>query len=300
MTKALPPRAVVVIRPTEYEELLHRHGTRAMAGFFLASRGRSVDEVEATHQIIHAAVHSVLGAIPLAWRRALVGRADLDRFLFQPEDVVVTVGQDGLVANVAKYLTGQIVVGINPSSKLFDGVLARHAAKRAADLMKAAVTGGGTVEERTMVEARTPDGQRLVGLNEIFVGHRSHQSARYSLRYGEARERHSSSGVVVATGTGATSWARSIHLSRHAAIALPRPTATDLVFFVREAFPSVATGTTLVEGTVAPGEVLALASEMNDGGVAFGDGIEDDHLDFPFGQKLEIGAAKDRLRLLAA
>lgn len=230
MTSSLPPRAVVVTRPTEYEELLHRHGTRAMAGFFLASRDRNLDEIEATHQIIHAAVHSVLGSIPLPWRRALVGRSDLDRFLFQPEDIIVTVGQDGLVANVAKYLTGQIVIGINPSPKLFDGVLARHSAKHAAELMKAAAAGAGGIEERTMVEATTPDGQRLVGLNEIFVGHRSHQSARYSLRFGEACERHSSSGVVVATGTGATSWARSIQLSRHAEVALPATTATDLVF----------------------------------------------------------------------
>jgi len=59
----------------------------------------------------------VLGAIPSDWRRARVDRADLDRFLFEPEDVVVAVGQDGLVANVAKYLTGQPVIGCNPDPK---------------------------------------------------------------------------------------------------------------------------------------------------------------------------------------
>ena len=41
-------------------------------------------------------------------------RGDLDRFLFEPDDLVVIVGQDGLVANVSKYLDGQPVVGINP------------------------------------------------------------------------------------------------------------------------------------------------------------------------------------------
>ena len=37
----------------------------------------------------------------------------LARFLFEPGDVVIVVGQDGLVANVAKYLDGQPVIGIN-------------------------------------------------------------------------------------------------------------------------------------------------------------------------------------------
>lgn len=298
MSATLPPRAVVVTRPTEYEEILGRHGTRAMAAFFLKSRGRSIDEVEATHRSIRGAVEVVLAAIPLTWRRALVVRADLDRFLFGPDDVVVTVGQDGLVANVAKYLAGQVVIGVNPSKALFDGVLARHEPEHATDLMLAASRGRGRVEERALVEARTADGQRIVALNEIFVGHRAHQSARYRLRFGEATERHSSSGVVVATGTGATGWARSIHRQRRCEVPLPALASRSLVFFVREAFPSVATGTAVVEGTIAPESSLWIGSEMNEGGVVFGDGIEEDRLDFHFGVELTVRAADEGLRLL--
>ena len=299
MSATLPPRAVVVTRPTEYEEILGRHGTRAMAAFFLKSRGRSIDEVEATHRSIRGAVEVVLAAIPLTWRRALVVRADLDRFLFGPDDVIVTVGQDGLVANVAKYLTGQAVVGINPSKALFDGVLARHEPEHAADLMVAASRGRGRFEERALVEASTTDGQRIVALNEIFVGHRAHQSARYRLRFGDTSERHSSSGVVVATGTGATGWARSIHRQRRCDLALPSASSRSLVFFVREAFPSVATGTSLAEGTIPPEATLWVGSEMNEGGVVFGDGIEEDRIDFHFGVEVTLRAADGALRLLA-
>jgi hypothetical protein len=49
---------------------------------------------------------------------------------------------------------------------LFDGVLARHAPEAAGDLMEMVASGGGRIEARTMVEARTPDGQRVVGLND--------------------------------------------------------------------------------------------------------------------------------------
>src|SRR5688572_1663428 len=104
---SVAPRLVVVHRRTELAELVARHGTRGQAAFFLASRGRSLGEAEERDAAVGDALAAVTAAIPLEWRRAEAERADLDRFLFTPEDVVAVVGQDGLVANVAKYLDGQ-------------------------------------------------------------------------------------------------------------------------------------------------------------------------------------------------
>ena len=62
---------------------------------------------------------------------------------------------------------------------------------------------GLTIERRTMAEARREDGQRMLALNEIFVGHASHQSARYRLSMADGQqERQSSSGLIVAVPTG--------------------------------------------------------------------------------------------------
>src|SRR5204862_6650620 len=131
-----------------------------------------------------------------------------------------------------------------------------------------------------MVEADLDDGQRLVALNELFVGHRTHQSARYRLTWGKETERHSSSGLITATGTGATGWARSIHRERASKLTLPAPTSGDLVLFVREAWPSVATGTSLTQAIVPAGGAVEVVSEMDDDGVIFGDGIETDRIEF--------------------
>ncbi len=118
------PRAVLVERPSEYDELLARHATHEQVRFFLERRERSLEEVLERHAA-HARDHrAVLGAVPPEWRTATVARAELDRFLFEPDDVVLTLGQDGLVANVSKYLDGQPVIGINPGG----GDRAGHAA----------------------------------------------------------------------------------------------------------------------------------------------------------------------------
>jgi NAD kinase len=293
----LVPRVVVVTRPTPYEELLARHATRSQAEFFLKRRGQSLASVEALHHEIHAAVARIQAAIPLNYRRNLVPRHELDRFLFEPEDTVVVVGQDGLVANVAKYLDGQPVLGCNPTPHQFDGVLVRHSPDQACRLLVPASRRDIAVERRTMVEIALDDGQKLCALNELFLGQRTHQSARYELSFKDQQVRHSSSGIIVATGTGATGWARSIQLERHAAIELPKPQDRLLAFFVREAFPSVATSTDLTQGTLAEAETLRITSRMEDG-VVFGDGMEADHLRFDWGLQAEVRIADRGLFLV--
>jgi hypothetical protein len=291
------PRAVVATRPTALQLVLERHGTVGQAEFFLSARGLSLDELQQRQQEQDAAVTTVERAIPTEWRRARVQRSEFDRFLFEPDDIVVAIGQDGLVANLAKYLRGQPVIGVNPSPTVFDGVLVAHAATEAHDLLLGAAAGRGACEQRTMVCATLDDGQALLALNEVFVGHRSHQSARYRIEAGGRDERQSSSGVIVATGTGATGWARSVHGMRGSMMRMPQPADHKLVYFVREAFPSRSTGTSVQEGLLPRGAGLTLCSEMDDGGVVFGDGIEQDRLEFPWGARLEIRCAEHALRL---
>jgi NAD kinase len=293
-----PPRVVVVTRPTDYELLLARHGTREAARFFLEARGQAIAEVEDRHRRVESALHEVMAGVPSRWRRTRVDRGDLARFVFEPPDIIVAVGQDGLVANVAKYLDGQLVVGVNPDKGRFEGVLVPHLPERVGKVLEAAAATRVEVEIRTMVEATLDDGQRLLALNEVFLGHRTHQSARYRLRQGDREERQSSSGIIVSTGTGATGWARSIHGAYRTDVKLPRATEVRLSFFVREAFPSVASGTTLVDGVLSDEQELVVLSEMNDGGTLFGDGIEEDRLDFRWGMRARIRVAREKLRLV--
>ncbi|MEV6294287.1 hypothetical protein ACWET9_06750 [Streptomyces sp. NPDC004059] len=294
---SLAPRAVLVHRTTEYEELVARHGTHGQAAFFLASRGRDIEEVAERHRRTRRTLAQVTAAVPPTWRQAQVERGDLDRFLFAPEDVVVVIGQDGLVANAAKYLAGQPVIGIDTDPGRNPGVLVRHRPADAAKLLAATATA---VDELTMVEAVTDDTQRLLALNEIYLGTPGHQTARYRLGLeddGGVVEAQASSGVLVGTGTGATGWLRSVWQERGSRIPLPSPTEDRLVWCVREAWPSPATGTSLVAGELAASAALTVTVE-SDRLVAFGDGIETDALQLTWGQTVRVGVCGQRLRLV--
>ncbi|WP_200308839.1 NAD(+)/NADH kinase [Streptomyces adelaidensis] len=297
---SLAPRVVLVHRTTEYEELVARHGTHGQAAFFLRSRGRDIEDMAERHRLERRALAEVTSSIPLTWRQARAERGDLDRFLFAPEDVVVVVGQDGLVANVAKYLAGQPVVGINPDPRRNPGVLVRHRPAQAGKLLASALLPGAGVEALTMVEAVADDTQRLVALNEIYLGAAGHQTARYRLGFDGDRsavEPQASSGVLVGTGTGASGWIRSVWQERASALPLPGPGEARLLWFVREAWPSPATGTSLVAGELAAAARLCLTVE-SDRLIAFGDGMEGDALELTWGQTVRVGVAEARLRLL--
>lgn len=202
------------------------------------------------------------------------------------------VGQDGLVANVAKYLAGQPVVGINPDPRRNPGVLVRHRPDQAGKLLTSSQHGVGS-DELTMVEAVADDTQRLVALNEIYLGAAGHQTARYRLGFDGDRgavEPQASSGVLVGTGTGASGWIRSVWQERASELALPGPGEDRLLWFVREAWPSPATGTSLVAGQLAAAARLCLTVE-SDRLIVFGDGMEGDALELTWGQTVRVGVA---------
>lgn len=291
----LTPRVIVVRRETAFDRVRASYASAASARYVLAQKGLSLDAIEAEHQAFANVLREVRAAIPADWRQATIMRAEIARFLFAHDDIVIAVGQDGLVANVAKYLDGQVVIGVDPAPGSNAGVLVRFRASDLARLLPGAAARALKVEQRVMAQARLDNGEALLALNEIFVGHTSHQSARYTLALGPRRERQSSSGLIVATGTGATGWAASILRASGRTMDLP-PVSPRLGLLVREAWPGPQTGTDLVAATIEQ-DPLVVTSEMDEQGTIFADGIEADRLVFSWGRQVTVAPAQRRLVL---
>jgi hypothetical protein len=60
----------------------------------------------------------------------------------------------------------------------------------------------------------------------------------------------------------------------------------------------VGTGTSIQDGLIQREGVLQVVSNMNEGGVIFGDGIEDDRIPFHWGMTAEIRVAALQLQLV--
>lgn len=306
-------KVVVVTRKTILEELIERHGTRDQVEFLTVNRGQSFDEIDDAHRRYHAALSALKGAIPSAVRQQTVERSFLPNFLFSPDDLIVTLGQDGLVVNVAKYLSEQPILAFNPDPARVDGILVPFRMDQASRALPQAVFGIMDFKQFTMARASLENGQSLYAVNDLFIGVQSHASARYQLRYRGGAEDQSSSGIIVSTGAGSTGWFRSI-VTATAGMAAQflgvdavgnlrdqyrfDPESRQLRFSVREPFISRTSSAEVVYGDIQQGDVLEIVSQMPHQGVIFSDGMESDFLAFESGMTARITVADRRVNLL--
>jgi NAD kinase len=296
-------KVVLVTRATRLEELVARHNTVAQARFYLEHLGANFSDYVDEDAAYRSSLARVLATLEVWGRYQRVDRLLVPNFLFAPSDIVVALGQDGLVANVMKYLEGQPLIGINPEPSRWDGILLPFAPDDLALLLPEVAAQGRCEKAVTMAEARLADGQVLRAVNDLFIGPRSHTSALYELSHQGQSELQSSSGLIVSTGLGSTAWMKSV-ITGSVAIACalehcrtqpdyrPMPWDTPkLEFAVREPFRSRTSEVGLVHGFVGPTSPLRIRSRMPDGGVIFSDGLEADFLRFAAGMEATISVS---------
>ena len=308
---ALFEKIVVVTRQTELDELVHRFNTPAQAKFYLEQGGHSFDRIQTAHDKYKNVVKSVVRSLATDQKHQVIDRGIVPQFTFASDDLVITIGQDGLVSNTAKYLNGQPIFAINPDPELYDGVLLPFGAGEFHPFLQAALHGEIDRSNVTLARASSSDGQQLLAFNDFFIGARSHVSARYEIEIAGQSETHSSSGIIVSTGAGSTGWLQSVYAGAAGVIralggeVVPPPNqgrlpwdSEQLVFSVREPFPSRVTQCSLVHGHLSVDAPLRLTSRMPANGVIFSDGVEADFLEFNSGASLTIAPADKKTVLL--
>lgn len=303
-------KVVLITRRTRLEDLVAKYHSVAQARFYLEHLGADFTDYQREHETYQQALRQVTAALEAHGRFQVIERGFLPNFIFARDDVVVALGQDGLVANALKYLDGQPIVGVNPDPFRWDGILLPFEPRDLPLLLPDVLHDRRDVKPVSMAEAKLSDGQSLLAVNDLFIGPKSHTSARYVIEIGEQRETQSSSGLIVSTGLGSTAWLKSI-VTGSVAIAAAQgqaapppawqPMAWDapfLCYAVREPFPSRSSQATLVFGRVDTARPLKLSSLMPENGVIFSDGIEADYVAFTSGVSAEIGLARRQGRIV--
>jgi NAD kinase len=301
-------KIVLVTRKTRLAELVERFNTLAQAKFYIEHAGGDFNEYEREDQAYRLSVESVRRSIEVGLKVQAIDRSLVPTFTFLPEDLIVTLGQDGLVANTAKYVAAQPILAVNPDPERFDGVLLPFLPNQARRAVENVIENRCRIRAVTLAEAKLNDGQRLLAFNDLFLGAQTHVSARYRLRWNKFEEPQSSSGVLVSTGAGSTGWMSSVfNMTSGIAALVGSPKVKSmrldwedrrLLFVVREPFVSRHSEANVVAGVVEPQQVLELESLMPSGGVIFSDGIEADYLQFNSGSIVTVRVAGETARLV--
>lgn len=312
MMERLSEKKIVLIkRKTRLEDLITRYNTIAQAKFYIEHMGSDFSDYIAEDERYKRAIANAHSQLEGLGRVQVVDREYVPNFIFGEEDIVVVVGQDGLVANTLKYLSNQPLIGVNPDPARWDGVLLPFTVADLKLVVPEVFKNGRQVKEVSMAKAVLNDGQTICAVNDLFIGQRTHVSARYLLRLGEQCEYQSSSGIIVSTGFGSTGWLKSILAGAMnivngisgKRIEVPQERSLPwninyLYFSVREPFPSKTSGTNLVFGTVTQGQPLKILSQMPENGVIFSDGMESDYLQFNSGIEATITVSEKRGHLV--
>lgn len=300
--------AIIVKNKTRLESLIERFNTKAQAKFYIERSGGNFEDYELENSNFHDSLSSVQRQLSKVIKNKIVERSFLPSFLFSDKQVVVVIGQDGLVANTAKYVNAIPIVAVNPDIERFDGFLLPFNPDNFIDGVEGVIAGKFNSRMATLAEARLNDGQRLLAFNDLFIGAASHVSARYKISYGANTEEQSSSGILVSTQMGSTGWLSSVFNMTsavhrfvekdHAKKKMVKLKGDQLMFVVREPFRSKKTQTDLTAGILTGKARLVVESFMPTNGVIFSDGIEADFLNFNSGGIVTIGIAREKAKLV--
>jgi NAD kinase len=299
--------AIIVKNKTRLESLIERFNTKAQAKFYIERLGGNFEDYEMEHETFHFSLNMLQTQLSKVIKYKIVERSFLPSFIFSDKNVIVVIGQDGLVANTAKYSKGIPIIAVNPDKQRYDGVLLPFDIRDFVLGVENVVTNQFHSKIMRFAEAKLNDGQRLLAFNDLFIGASSHVSARYKISFGANTEEQSSSGLIVSTPAGSTGWLSSIFNMAYGVtslfeknLKLKRPHIKDneLLFAVREPFQSIKTQIGITAGIIKNEHLLILESLMPTGGVIFSDGIEADFLKFNSGSIATIGVASETANLV--
>ncbi len=301
-------KIVLITRKTRLAELIERFNTQAQAKFYIEHAGGDFQEYQLEDDAYRRSAEVVRRSLNIGLKLQEIDRGLVPTFTFLPEDLVVTLGQDGLVANTAKYIGKQPLIAVNPDPERFDGILLPFLPHQSGAVLAQVIEAKCHIRSVTLAEAHLNDGQRLLAFNDLFLGAQTHVSARYRIRWAKSEEPQSSSGVLVSTGAGSTGWVSSVFNMASGVAALTgrggvKPIRLDwedrrLLFVVREPFVSRHSQANIVAGIVEQQQALELESLMPSGGIIFSDGIEADFLQFNSGSSVIVKAAAETAQLV--
>lgn len=300
-------KVAIITRPTRLDSLVAKFNTKQQAKFYVQHLNADFSDYETEHDQYYKTLDLLLKKVQGKIKHHVIEWKYIPNYLFGKDDLVITVGQDGLIANTLKYLDEQKVIGVNPDRKRWDGVLSQFTIDEIDQALANVMDKKDRVKKVTKAKVELSDSQVLYAVNDFFIGVKNHSSARYSIRLGKEVENQSSSGVIVSTPLGRSGWMKSVMAGATGItnkiadkkLILKEQNESDwgqnkLMFAVREPFPSISTQAKLIFGAISKDTEFSIESKMGENGLIFSDGMQEDFLEFNYSVVARISIAETK------
>lgn len=299
--------AIIVKNKTRLESLIERFNTKSQAKFYIERQGGDFEDYELEHDNFQSSLNLTQIRLSKVIKNKTIEREYLPSYIFSKKNIIIVIGQDGLVANVAKYSNGIPIVAINPDKARYDGILLPFDTSNFVSGVEKVLLDKFASRKMRFAEASLNNGQKILAFNDLFIGAASHTSARYKISFNKNIEEQSSSGLIVSTQAGSTGWLSSIFNMAYGVANMfekdlktkrPKLKNNQLLFAIREPFQSIKTQIEITTGIINKQNVLTIESLMPANGIIFSDGIETDRLNFNSGAIAKIRLADQNALLV--
>ncbi len=192
----------------------------------------------------------------------LANRDLLNEIKFHNHDFVLAVGGDGTFLRAAQFIKRQLIFGVNADMKSKEGFFMQSSRKDFESKLKKIVDNKFKIKKLPRLEAYM-DNKKIdsYAVNEFYIGaKKGYHAAKYIIELGKRKERHKSSGVLVATPAGSYAWASACFNKK-----LPL-NSKNFQFVVREPYEGkVFKNYKLKYSILGKNQKLKVYSEMLDG-----------------------------------
>jgi NAD kinase len=299
--------AIIVKNKTRLESLIEQFNTKSQAKFYIESRGGNFEDYEIEHENFYKSLNSLQSQLSKIIKNKILERNFVPSYIFSDNNIIIVLGQDGLVANTAKYSRACPLIGVNPDKERYDGILLPFDVNDFVIGVENVLNNKYNSKIVKFAEVKLNDGQKILAFNDLFIGVSTQVSARYKITYNQVTENHISSGIIISTKAGSTGWLSSVFNMAYGVTNIfeknlkpkrPKIKDNELFFVVREPFKSINTQIDINAGIIKENSKLIIESLMPSGGVIFSDGIESDYLKFNSGSIATIGISKEFANLV--
>jgi len=216
-------------------------------------------------------------------------RVNFTKAMVKNRDLVITVGGDGTFLKAAHYIGDTPIFSVSSDVRYNEAFYARATQKDFNKKFEKLLKGKFKITKIPRLQAKL-NGKIIpfLAVNEVFVGSKHpYHTSRYWITINGKKEFQKSSGVIIATRSGSTGWAKS---ASRKSLNIPK---NGFGYVIREPYIGRLTKSKLLGGALSKNDVVKIISSLH-GGIVVIDSSESVNK-FVDGDKLEVTVSKQPL-----